>query len=221
MKDAGKIFWGKNLKSLSLISKIVGPNFITLKGDTCGMRILVDKSPIFTKVDPPEVLEYYLKSCLKDGIDPLVDPFNLRETYHDVHGKRKKESRKEGSSRPHKKKKKAAESQDEDEVPLNERQRQMLLRYTSGIVQQSTKAPSVTTSGKLPEASNLVSDSVVSERILPIQPPPNSQPKISKPILLPPPTETPILEPVTETPTVFETFVTMTTTSDTTNTIPS
>lgn len=69
-------------------------------------------------------------------------------------------------------------------MPLSECQRKILLKDTSGIVQQSTKALSVTTYGKLPEANNFVSDSVISERILPIQPRPNSQPKISEPILL-------------------------------------
>lgn len=48
---------------------------------------------IFTKIDPLEVLTYYLEACMKDGIDPVVDPFNLPKTYPDVHGKRKKESR--------------------------------------------------------------------------------------------------------------------------------
>lgn len=42
---------------------------------------------------------------MKDRIDPLVDPFNLPETYPDVHGKRKKEFRGEGSFRAQKKKK--------------------------------------------------------------------------------------------------------------------
>lgn len=140
------------------------------------MRIPVDNFPIFTKMYPPEVLAYYLERCLKDGIDPMVDPFNLPETYLDVHGKRTKKSRGEGSSRPQNKKKKVVVLLDEDGVPLSERQKAMLLRDTSGDVQQSLRA-SDPTSGKLPEASTLiVSDSVVSERILLIQPPPTSQP---------------------------------------------
>lgn len=77
VKDAGKIFWGKNLKSIGLISKVVRPDFIPLKDYIYRMRIPVDNFPIFTKIDPLEVLKYYLESCLKDGIDPLVDPFNL------------------------------------------------------------------------------------------------------------------------------------------------
>lgn len=64
----------------------------------------------------------------------MVDPFNIPETYHDVHEKRKKESEGEGSSRPYKKKKKADVFLDEDEVPLSERQKSMLLKDTSGVV---------------------------------------------------------------------------------------
>lgn len=96
---------GKNLKSMSLIFKVVKPDCIPSKDDICGTRILVDNFPIFTKIDPLNVLEYYLENFLKDGIDPLVDPFNLPKTYPEVHEKRKKKSCEEGSSRPQKKKK--------------------------------------------------------------------------------------------------------------------
>lgn len=101
----------------------------------------------------------------------MVVPFNLPETYLDVHGKRKKESRGEGSSTPQKKKKKKIDALlDEDEVPLNEFQKVMLLKDTSGVVQHTSKS-SDTASGNLPEASTLVtSDSMIFERILPIQP---------------------------------------------------
>lgn len=85
---------------MGIISKVVRPYFIPSKDDICGMRIPVDNFPIFTKIDPPEVLEYYLESCLKDGIDPLVEPFNLPKTFLDVHGKRKEDYREEGYSRP-------------------------------------------------------------------------------------------------------------------------
>lgn len=163
----------------------------------------MENYPIFTKIDPPEVLAFYLESCLKDNIDPLVDPFNIHGDYLDVHGqlskrRRKRNNDKEWTSAP--KKNMVIESQDEDEVPLSDRQRQMLLRDTSRTIQQSTKALSETTPGKLHEASNLVvSDFAISERILPIQPPLTSQPissisqQIYKPIPLPPPIETPIL----------------------------
>lgn len=120
VKDVGKIFWGKNLNIIGLIYKVVRPYFIPLKDDICRMRILVDNFPIFTKIDPPEILMNYLESCLKDGIDSMVDPFNLEDTYPDVYGKRKKESKEEGSSRPQKKKKKVDVLLDEDEMPLSE-----------------------------------------------------------------------------------------------------
>lgn len=87
----------------------------------------------------------------------------------------------------------------------------MFLKDTSGVVQHSSRA-SETASGKLPEASALfASDSMVSKRILPIQPPPTSQPilvvsKTSKSILLQLPPKSPIIEPIIETPQVFETL---------------
>lgn len=69
VNSARKIFWGKNLKSMGLISKVVRPNVIPSKDDIHGMRILVDDFPIFTKVDPLEILMAYIESYLKDGID--------------------------------------------------------------------------------------------------------------------------------------------------------
>lgn len=84
---------------MGLISKIRRPEIVLTKDDIYGIRNPIDDYPIFTKVDPPQVLMAYLESCLKDGIYQLVDPFNLPETYPDVHGKRKKEFRGEGSSR--------------------------------------------------------------------------------------------------------------------------
>lgn len=154
---------------MGLISKLVKPYFIPSKDDICGTRILIDNFPIFTKIDPPEVMEYHLEGCLKDGIGPLVDPFNLPETHPDVHGKRKKEYREEGFSRPQKKK--VATFLDKDEVPLNELQKAILLKDTYGVIQQSSKASDTPTPSKLPNARNLfVSDSVISEWVLPTQP---------------------------------------------------
>lgn len=72
---------------MGLISKVVRPCLIPSKDDIHWMRIPNDNFLIFTKIDPLEVLKYYLENCLKDGIDPLVDPFNLLETYPDIHGK--------------------------------------------------------------------------------------------------------------------------------------
>lgn len=76
-----------------IISKFRRIEIILTKDDICGTRNPIDDYPIFTKVDPPQVLMAYLESCLKDGIDPLVDPFNLLETYPYVHGKRNKKFR--------------------------------------------------------------------------------------------------------------------------------
>lgn len=135
VKDARKNFWVKNLKRMGLISKVVRPYFITLKDDICGTRTPVDNFPIFIKIDPLEILMAYLERCQKDGIDPMVYPFNLPETYPDVHGKRKKESIWEWSSRPQKKKKKVVVLLDEDEVPLSELHKAMILKDTSGVIQ--------------------------------------------------------------------------------------
>lgn len=99
VKDAGNVFWAKNVKSIGLISEIQRPYFILSKDYIYGTRNHIDDYPIFTKIDPPQVLMAYMESCLKDGLDPLVDPFNLPVTCLDVHGKINKEFRGEGSSR--------------------------------------------------------------------------------------------------------------------------
>lgn len=92
VNDARKVFWGKNLKSTGLISRIKRSYFILSKDDICGIRNPIDNYPISTRIDPLEVLMSYLKSCMRDGMYPMVYPFNLPETYLDIHGKRKKES---------------------------------------------------------------------------------------------------------------------------------
>lgn len=83
-------------------------------------------------------------------------------------------------------------------MPLNERLKDMLLKDISEVAQQSSRA-SDTTYDKLPEANApTLSNSIVSEKILPIQPPPASQTisifsqQISRLILLPPPPKIPI-----------------------------
>lgn len=96
---------GKEFEKYGLISKFQRPEIILTKDDICATRKPISDYPIFTKVDPPQVLMDYLESCLKDGINPLVDPFNLPETYPDAYGKRKKGFRGEGSSRAQKNKK--------------------------------------------------------------------------------------------------------------------
>lgn len=89
-------------------------------------------------------------------------------------------------------------------MPLNERQKTMLLKDISGVIQQFPKASDTHIPGKLPKARNLfVSDSVISERVLPTQPSPSPSQNI--PISQPPPTQTVILDPITETPKVYET----------------
>lgn len=78
------------------------------------------------------------------------------------------------SLREARKKKKVAQFLDEDEVPLSEHQRHMLLWDTSGVTKQSTKDPSKTTSSKSPIAKSLVVfDSVISKCVLPTQPSPS------------------------------------------------
>lgn len=181
-----KALMGENLKSMGLISRIQRQDFIISKDDICGTRNPIDDYPIFTKIDPPKVLMAYLESFLRDGLDPLVDPFNLPKTYLDIHGKRKKEFRGEGSSRAQKKKK-IVVFLDEDEVPLCKRQKEMLLKDTFGVVQYSSRAYDVAY-GKLPsDITQFNSGSIPSEMILTNQLPPSSQPIVSEPIPLPPP----------------------------------
>lgn len=171
---------------MGIISRNQRPNLILSKDDICGTRNPIDDYPIFTKVDPPQVLMAYLESCLKDGLGLLVDPFNLPETCPNVHGKRKKEFKGEGSSRAQKKTK-IIVFLDEDEVPLSERQKEMILKDTSGVIQSSLRAYDVA-SGKLPSYSTQFNfDSILSKRILPIQPHPSSQPIVSEPIPFSPP----------------------------------
>lgn len=139
VNDAGKVLWGKNMKSMGLISRIQWPNFILSKDDTCGIRNPIDNYPIFTKINPLEVLMAYLESCLRDGINPMVDPFNLPETYPDIHGKTKKGSKGEKPSSPQKKK--IVIFLDEDEVPLSERQKtrfRRILMELSSYLQELT-----------------------------------------------------------------------------------
>lgn len=144
----------------------------------------------------------YMEIYLKDGLDPLVNSFNLLKIYPDIHGKRKKEFIGEGSSRAHKKKK-IVVFLDEDEVPLSEREKAMILKDISGVVQSSSKASDVA-SGKLTSDSTQFNfDSILSERILPIPHPPSSQSIIFEPIPLPPPQSTFII-PIIETPLVYE-----------------
>lgn len=78
---------------MGLISRTQRSYFILSKDDICGTRNPIGNYPIFTKIDLPRVLMAYLESFLRDGIDPMMDPFNLPDTYPDIHRKRKKESK--------------------------------------------------------------------------------------------------------------------------------
>lgn len=125
-----------------------------------------------------------------------MDHFILPETCPDVHGKIKKEFRGEGSSRTQKKKK-IVIFQDEDEAPLSERQKAVILKDTSGVVMSSSRDYDIS-SGKLPsDITHFNSGSISSERILPIPHP--SQSTISKPIPLPPSKST-FINPIIENP---------------------
>lgn len=190
------------------ISKIQSPYVILSKDDICGTWNPIDNYPIFTKIYPAQVLMAYLESFMKDGIEPLVDPFNLPKTCPNVHGKRKKEFIGEGSSRDQKKKK-IAIFQDEDKVPLSERQKEIILKDTSGVVLSSSRAFDISFVKLSSNSTPLNSDSILSQRVLPSPPP--SQSTIFEPIPLPlqkssfinPVTETPIIEmPIIETPIV-------------------
>lgn len=161
------------------------------KDDICGIRNPLDNFPLFTKIDPPQVLMAYLDRYLKDKIEPLVDLFNLPETYPDVHGNRKKELRSEGSFRAQKKK--IDIFQEEDEVTLSERQKAMILKDTSRVVQSSRVY------GKLPFDNTSLNSDSISSTILSIPLP--SQSTISEPIPIPPPESNPqISTPIVEIP---------------------
>lgn len=51
------------------------------KEETSSSNISLDNYHIFTKIDPPEVLAYYMEICREDNIDQLVDPLNLSDDY--------------------------------------------------------------------------------------------------------------------------------------------
>lgn len=193
---------------MGLISMFAKQDYLPTKEDIYGTRITVDNFPIFTKIDPPNVLEYYLDSCIEEGIDPFVDPFNLPETCPYAYRKRKKEAQGKGSSGPQtKKKKKVDVFLDEDELPLSECQKSMILKDTSGVVQQSSKAPDTPIPGKSSTTITLfTSDSQVSESVLQTQPYPSPSSSLN-PIPRPPPTNLTVIEPVIETPIVSKTHI--------------
>lgn len=123
---------------MDLISRVVKPDYLPTKEDIFGIIIIIANFPIFTQIDPLDVLEYYLSSCIQGGVDPLVDPFNLPETYPNAYGKRKKSSKKkvaqgEGTSESPKKKKVEMVL---DDMPLSELQKATILKDTFGVAYQ-------------------------------------------------------------------------------------
>lgn len=62
------------------LQSVVDKNIPPSKGEINGSSIPPDYH-IFTKIDPPKVLAYYLERCLEDNIDPFVDPLNLPDDY--------------------------------------------------------------------------------------------------------------------------------------------
>lgn len=159
---------------MGLISNGFMPDHLPSKEDICGTTIPIAKFPIFTKIDPLDVLAYYLASCIGEEIDPL----NLPNTYPNTYGKRKKrnemkDAQEEGSSELRKKNKKVEMFLDKDDMPLSECQKAMILKDTYGVAQQSSKASIAPIPGKSPTTITIfVSDSNVFESVLPTPPPP-------------------------------------------------
>ncbi|CAL5192704.1 unnamed protein product [Lathyrus oleraceus] len=74
--DVGKPFNGKNMKNMLMISKCVDLEVLDRECIST-RRVEIEDYPYFTKLDPPYVLMDYMKSCLEDGIDPMVDTHNM------------------------------------------------------------------------------------------------------------------------------------------------
>lgn len=95
---------------------------------------------------------------------------------------------------------------DEDDVPLSELQKAMILKDTSSISQQSFKAFYTTTPDKSSTViTHFVYDTNIFESILPTPSPSHNTLHAPNPIPQPPLTNITILEPVTETPINSET----------------
>lgn len=59
-------------------------------------RVEIDHFPVFTKLDPSEVLWECMKSCLEACIDPMVDIHNFPKAPPDLTLKKKRRSKKGG-----------------------------------------------------------------------------------------------------------------------------
>lgn len=96
--DIGKVFNGKNMKNMSLISLVIDPSEPLDRNAVAYKRISVDDYPIFTKEDPLEILESYIAYCLATCVIPIVYSYDeLPENAPDVYSlKRKRKSKKMG-----------------------------------------------------------------------------------------------------------------------------
>lgn len=74
--DIGKPLNGRNLKSMGLIDKvIIKPTRSTSWEELKDKREKMDETYLFTKSDPPKVIEFYLKNLEAQGYD--ISNFNM------------------------------------------------------------------------------------------------------------------------------------------------
>lgn len=67
-RNVGKVFNGRNLKNVSLISTVTDPSEVLDKNTIAYRRIRVGDFPLFTKEDPSEILEAYIADYLAISI---------------------------------------------------------------------------------------------------------------------------------------------------------
>lgn len=72
IKDADKVLWRKNMKSMGLISEVFKLYYLATEEDICGTRIPVINSPFFTKIDPSEVLASTLTFVIEKELIHLL-----------------------------------------------------------------------------------------------------------------------------------------------------
>ena len=97
--NMGKSLNGRNLKNMLMITDVVNPvgmdrEFFSTR------RVEIDDFPLFTKLDPSDVLMAYMKSFLEDGIDSCVDIHNLMDVSLDATLKRKRKYTKDYKETP-------------------------------------------------------------------------------------------------------------------------
>lgn len=99
--DVGKVFNGRNMKNMSLTSIVIDPSEVLDRNTISSRRILIDDYPIFTKVDPSEILESYIDDCLASGITPISYSYDeLSECPPDVLPLRRKRKAKKMGDEP-------------------------------------------------------------------------------------------------------------------------